>query len=225
MRAVWLWRTSSPSERAGSARAGSRQATKPALSSAVPPPEARARNAAARGEAPSPAARPVGGPSQDTPSRHCSRAVVGCRRLSAMAQADMRPEQVRLSPGMITGREHVVHEICAGAGQRMRGPVDGRHPGDPFQRLRGPLEALAARGLAGPMGPDQKVFDSHLSAAGVHSASIRPRRAARREGRAPATASTSRSAARPARSWPARTTTGAPRRRCPRRGTGRSAPV
>lgn len=102
----------------------------------------------------------------------------------ASAQDNSRTEQVRFAPattgttirGSITGREDVVYEIDAEAGQRMeiRLTTDnganylnvcapGTGPGD---------EALAVAGQVGPMLPDLNVFDGVLPTSGVYSVSV-----------------------------------------------------
>lgn len=114
--------------------------------------------------------------------------------LAVPAQDDRRTEQVRFAPGTtgttlsdtITGREFVVYEIGAEAGQRMRIRLTtdnlstyfnvyepGRGPGD---------EALAVSEQTGPMVPDLNVFDGTLPSSGVYSVSVYLFRNAAREG-------------------------------------------
>ncbi|MGB3313426.1 MAG: SH3 domain-containing protein [Albidovulum sp.] len=112
----------------------------------------------------------------------------------AKAQSDMRTEEVHFAAGTtgttirdsITGREFVVYQIGAEAGQRMqiRLTTDntaayfnvyepGRGPGD---------EALAVAEQIGPLVPDLNVFDGVLSTSGVYSVSVYLYRNAARRG-------------------------------------------
>ena len=120
--------------------------------------------------------------------------LLGLGPLAAHAQDDMRTEQVRFAAGTtgttlsdtITGREFVVYEVGAEAGQRMeiRQTSDnsaayfnvyepGRGPGD---------EAFAVSEQTGPMVPDLNVFDGALPSSGIYSISVYLyRNAARRD--------------------------------------------
>jgi hypothetical protein len=114
--------------------------------------------------------------------------------IPATAQQDMRTEQVRFAAGTtgttvsdaITGREFVVYQIGAEAGQRMQIRLNadnastyfnvyapGRGPGD---------EALAVGDRTGPMMPDLSVFDGVLPASGTYSVSVYLFRNAARDG-------------------------------------------
>ena len=142
-----------------------------------------------------------------------SAALLAFGSLAATAQEDMRTEQVRFAAGTtgttlsdtITGREFVVYEIGAEAGQRMLIRLNsdnastyfnvyepGRGPGD---------EALAVSEQTGPMVPDLNVFDGQLPTSGTYSVSVYLYATRRARDRHPTTASTSRSPARRARSF------------------------
>ncbi len=111
-----------------------------------------------------------------------------------LAQDDMRTEAIRFVAGTtgtsvrdrITGREFVVYEIGAEAGQRMEIRLSsdnsatyfnvyepGRGPGD---------EALAVSEQTGPMVPNLNVFDGVLPTSGVYKVSVYLYRNAARRG-------------------------------------------
>lgn len=121
-------------------------------------------------------------------------AVVAIGSIPVEAQQDMRSEAVHFAPGStgtslsdrINGREYVVYEIGAEAGQRMQIRLEanntatyfnvyepGRSPGD---------QALAVGDQIGPMMPDLNFFDAILPASGTYSVSVYLyRNAARRD--------------------------------------------
>ena len=121
-------------------------------------------------------------------------ALLALAPLAATAQDDMRTEQVRFAAGAtgttlsdtITGREYVVYEIGAEAGQQMRIRLTtdnlaayfnvyepGRGPGD---------QALAVSEQTGTNVPDLNVFDGTLPSSGVYSVSVYMYRSAARRG-------------------------------------------
>lgn len=110
----------------------------------------------------------------------------------ALAQDDMRTEQVRFAPGTsgttiadsITGYESVLYSIGAEAGQQMKVRLEpsnlatyfniyapGAGPGD---------QALANSQLTGPMVPDLNIFDGALPVSGDYSVSVYMMRSAAR---------------------------------------------
>lgn len=111
-----------------------------------------------------------------------------------LAAQDMRTETVRFDPGAtgtvlsdsITGRESVVYEVGAEAGQRMRIRMtmdNGAAYFNVYEPGRGPGDqALAVSEQIGPMTPDLNVFDGVLPTSGVYSVSVYLYRAAARRG-------------------------------------------
>ena len=123
-----------------------------------------------------------------------SAALLAFGSLAATAQEDMRTEQVRFAAGTtgttlsdtITGREFVVYEIGAEAGQRMLIRLSSANASTYFNVYepgRGPGdEALAVSEQTGPMVPDLNVFDGQLPTSGTYSVSVYLYRNAAREG-------------------------------------------
>ncbi|MDX5362215.1 MAG: SH3 domain-containing protein [Alphaproteobacteria bacterium] len=120
--------------------------------------------------------------------------LLGASATPALAQPDMRTEQVRFAPGStaasisgrIAGRDFVVYKVGAEAGQRMQIRLTsdnlatyfnvyapGSGPGD---------DALAIGDLTGPMMPDINVFDGVLPSSGTYSVSVYLYRSAARRG-------------------------------------------
>jgi hypothetical protein len=112
----------------------------------------------------------------------------------AVAQDGMRTEAIRFAAGTtgatmkdsITGREFVVYEIGAEAGQRMEirlSPDNTATYFNVYEPGRGPGdEALAVSELTGPMVPDLNVFDGVLPTSGVYKVSVYLYRNAARRG-------------------------------------------
>jgi hypothetical protein len=111
-----------------------------------------------------------------------------------LAAQDMRTETVRFAPGAtgtvisdrITGRDSVVYEVGAEAGQRMRIRMttdNGAAYFNVYEPGRGPGDqALAVSEQTGPMTPDLNVFDGVLPTSGVYSVSVYLYRSAARRG-------------------------------------------